>query len=782
MKLSLFDRVTNPIPLKETNLKTVIKDIQEGKYSAQIKNVRLYINDKPKRDIEKKKLPLISFAGTFSQRSNFKLIQSSGVACLDYDNCSDLNQLKNEVNNDNFTFCSFVSPSGNGLKVLVKIPFVDNDEDYKSFYLELQKHYNRYGVTDESTKDISRASFVSYDSELYLNVDAETFTDRYVIPEYNQQKVIFKIDDENEVAQRLLVWFKKHWTTGQNRNNNLFKLCSAFNDYGVSQSIALDYCMQYQSKDFSRREIESLVKSAYKNTFNFGTKAFEDEKKVITAKRLVRNNASKEDLKNKLGEIEGIEEVINEKKQTEGASVFWEVTDKGRIKINYVLLDQYLKANGISKYYPFDESSHVEFITKDDNFIDWIDPIRIKDFIKKDLLSKGHYDVWEYLARNTGLFKTDALTMLDTIEIQPKRDTAKSSFIYYKNKVIKTTKDKIEELEYKDIDEVIWRKQVIDRNVTVSNESDGEFKTFIWKLSGEQKDRYYTLKSVIGYLLHSHQNTSKPKAIIFNDEMLSDDIPNGGSGKGLIHKAIGHIKNIVVENGKKFDSKGQFAYSRVNKDTQIFLMDDVPKSFNFEDLFSIITEGMVVEKKGKDAFKIDFEESPKISITTNYTVKGEGASHYRRIFEVEIANYFNDKHTPEDEFGHQFFTDWSEAEWQRFDNFMIRCIQYYLNNGLVESNKVNLELRKLRHNLGFEFMEYMETNPFKERKSRKEARDDFNRLYPNLSRYNTAQKFNKKVKSYCEFHNLELVESKYNGVDTWQIVEDEEDKLWSDAV
>ena len=81
-------------------------------------------------------------------------------------------------------------------------------------------------------------------------------------------------------------------------------------------------------------------------------------------------------------------------------------------------------------------------------------------------------------------------------------------------------------------------------------------------------------------------------------------------------------------------------------------------------------------------------ESPKISITTNYTVKGEGSSHLRRVFEVEMAGYFNDKNTPEDEFGHLLFSDWNDEEWSKFDNFMLRCVQYYLNNGLVESKTI----------------------------------------------------------------------------------------------
>ena len=247
--------------------------------------------------------------------------------------------------------------------------------------------------------------------------------------------------------------------------------------------------------------------------------------------------------------------------------------------------------------------------------------------------------------------------------------------------------------------------------------------------------------------------------------MISEDIPNGGSGKGLIHRAIGHIKNVVIEDGKKFDPKGQFAYQKVNKDTQRFLMDDVPKHFNFESLFSIITEGMTVEKKGQDAYQIPFKDSPKISITTNYTIQGSGASHERRVFEVEIANYFNEYYTPEMEFKHLFFSEWDAAEWARFDNFMIRCVQYFLKNGLVQSDKVNLKLRKFRNEMGTEFIEFMEMQKFEGKPiNRKEFRDEFNKQYPNVAKFNTPQKFNKKVKDFCAFHNIKFEEGKYNGV------------------
>jgi hypothetical protein len=64
------------------------------------------------------------------------------------------------------------------------------------------------------------------------------------------------------------------------------------------------------------------------------------------------------------------------------------------------------------------------------------------------------------------------------------------------------------------------------------------------------------------------------------------------------------------------------------------------------------------------------------------------------MFEVELSSYFGTHHTPFDQFGSMLFEDWDEQEWARFDHYMINCLNYYLKNGLVESEAKNLELRK----------------------------------------------------------------------------------------
>jgi len=778
MRISFYKNIKSIAPLKDTSVEKVLEVIRSNEYKEKIASIRT-VTDKSARNELKSKLPYVTFCGTFSSRSNSNLKVHSGLACLDFDNVSNLEDLKDLVNEDEFTFSSFISPSGDGLKVLVKIPPVDNNEDYQDYYVELVKHYSKYHDLDEGTKDIARACYLSHDEDLFLNNESIVFTDKFYKPLPVVSKIVnIPITDENEVADRLDKWFQKRWSS-TNRNNNLHAFARQMNAFGVSKSVCQTYLHRYEQTDFKQKEIDLLINSAYKHSNEWNTQSFEDKKRVNEIKNIAISGEGVERLKSKITDIdfELVKKEFEVHKQDLKLDEFWYYTEKEQIRLATYRFMQYMEHNNIFKFYPDENSGTYLFVKNDKNFISVFEEPKIKDFVLQDLRVRGHIDAFELMANTTSYFQSNYLSMVSSIDVKFNRDTSDASYIYYQNAAIKTTKDDIQVLKYDSIDDLIWSNQVIKRDIELKPESDGVFKSFIWKLSGEKVDRYYTLKSVIGYLMHSYQNEAKPKSIIFNDEMISEDIPNGGSGKGLIHRAIGHIKNIVVEDGKKFDSKSQFSYQKVNKDTQIFLLDDVPKHFNFESLFSIVTEGMTVEKKGQDAYQIPFTESPKISITTNYTISGSGPSHERRVFEVEIANYFNQDNTPEKEFGHLFFSEWDKEEWCRFDNFMIRCVQYFLKNGLVQSDKVNLAFRKLKNELGNEFIEFMESKKFDGSPlNRKSFRDDFNRQYPNVSKYNTPQKFNKKVKDYCSYYEIPFDEQKYNGTMMFYIGESVNDE------
>ena len=170
--------------------------------------------------------------------------------------------------------------------------------------------------------------------------------------------------------------------------------------------------------------------------------------------------------------------------------------------------------------------------------------------------------------------------------------------------------------------------------------------------------------------------------------------------------ALNQMKKLVVIDGKQFAFERSFPYQLVSADTQILCFDDVKKYFDFERLFSVVTEGITLEKKNKDAIKIQFAKSPKIAITTNYAIKGSGNSFARRKWEVELHQHYNKNYTPLDEFGKHFFADWDDDEWCQFDNYMISCLQLYLKRGLIKSVFVNLAVRQLSAETSHDFIEW----------------------------------------------------------------------------
>ena len=113
-----------------------------------------------------------------------------------------------------------------------------------------------------------------------------------------------------------------------------------------------------------------------------------------------------------------------------------------------------------------------------------------------------------------------------------------------------------------------------------------------------------------------------------------------------------------------------------------------------------------MEKKNKDAIKIPFSKSPKIAITTNYAIKGAGNSFVRRKWELELHQYYSKNFSPLDEFNKLMFGDWDDSEWCKFDNYMISCLQIFLNDGLVQSKFVNLKIRQLSAETSHDFIEW----------------------------------------------------------------------------
>tara|TARA_R100000781_G_scaffold24008_3_gene17744 strand:+ start:11692 stop:14103 length:2412 start_codon:yes stop_codon:yes gene_type:complete len=724
MEITIFKDIKNTSQPFYREVEVVLKRIQEGASKDTVKSIRQE-KDKSERNVIKQSLPAICFSGQFTKRNDSSLSEHSGLICLDFDgynSTKDLLQEKERLSKDKYVFSTFISPSGQGLKVLVKIP--KEAENHKNYFSSLEKHFNS-PYFDTTSKNISRVCYESYDPLIHINVNSSLW-DTIIDQEYtevtkNQGVVTIPVSDENKIVEILMKWWEsKYGLKSGERNNNVYILASAFNDFGVNQNLAEYVMSQFSSKDFPSAEVKRTIQSAYSNKQNFGTKFYEDEEKVNQIKQKLRSGVTKKEIRSQLVdeniEVGIIDNVINKLEEESANHIFWSKNEKGVIKIVHILFKNFLEENGFYKFNPEGSKSYV-FVKVTNNLIDHTSEKEIKDFILNYLLQVEDYTIYNYFAEHTRYFREEFLTLLSSINVYFIEDTKDTAYLYYKNCAVQLTKDQITTIDYIDLGGYVWKDHVIDRTFTLCDVGGCEYKTFISNICGADESRIKSMETTIGYLLHGWKNLAYCPAVILNDEVITDN-PEGGTGKGLFMNALSHMKKLVFIDGKSFNFERSFAYQTVSADTQILCFDDVKKYFDFERLFSVITEGLTLEKKNKDAIKIPFSKSPKIAITTNYAISGEGTSFERRKWELELAQYYTKDFTPLVEFGRLMFGEWNDDEWCQFDNYMIKNLQNYLGSGLLKSEFVNLRIRKLSAKTGHDFIEWcgiIGTTPYQDK-------------------------------------------------------------------
>lgn len=685
-----------------------IDRIRSGASKRIVEAVRSCTGDKTERNEIKRKLPAICFSGEFTNRNSKSIKSHSGLICIDFDGFeSDLDLLyhRHKMQQDKYSYSVFTSPSGNGLKVLVKIP--KDISNHKNYFLSLEKYYDCKEF-DVACKDISRVCYESYDPDIYVNEDSVEFTELTVeehkVYDVSTAKSTIRLDDSNEIVRRLKIWWNnKHGLVEGQRSNNVFILASALNDYGINKFEAINSLSEFASKDFNEAEIKGIIESAYKNFDAHGTKFFEDNNKIDEIKKTVKQGTPKEQVLKMHNKISPdlVEDIVEE---VETDNSFWTKNSKGQVTHVNHLYKQYLESLGYRKYY-VEGGKNFVFVSVDNNIISDITEDNIKDTVLDDLYNRSDLSIYNYFSDKTKLFEEKHLSLLDRIEPKIMRDNKDTAYLYFEDNVVKVTKDEVVTEDYMTINGYIWDKHRIDRKFSKSDYDKCDFQRFIHNIAGNESDRIDSMESTIGFLLHTYKPPKFCPAVICNDETISAN-PEGGTGKGLFVKGINQFRRTVGIDGKQFQHSKTFAYQRVSADTQVIAYEDVNKGFDFERLFSIITEGITLEKKNKDEIFIPFEKSPKSIITTNYAIKGTGNSHDRRRWDLEFAQYYSKNFTPRDEFGHNLFNDWDECEWSKFDNYMISCIQKYLSRGLIECKFKNLEQRKFIASTCHDFYEW----------------------------------------------------------------------------
>lgn len=458
-----------------------------------------------------------------------------------------------------------------------------------------------------------------------------------------------------------------------------------------------------------------------------------------------------------------------ERKRNERPKKFWQKSQNGVTFEQKEVID-YLEGQGFYKYYLDKENFIIVKLT--DGKFKKVEGVDVKDFLidklkneyKEKEVCTAFYEVADKLISKT------KLEILPKLECNPLQDTKNEAYFFFRNTIAIVSRDNIEYLPYnnEEQDGCIMESAIINKSFSFT-EDESVFEKFIFHAMNKDGKRKKSLMSAFGYLINRNFDPTNTRVVIFTDEqMYGDDEANGGTGKGICAKALSHIRKVTEEDGKNFKVGKNFAFQKVDFDTEILFIDDANKSFNLEDFYSIITNGLSVEKKFKAPFTIPLEQSPKILITSNYVIGGQqGYTDQRRRFEIEFSSYYGESCKPCDEFGHHFFTEWNQEEWDRFYSFMIKCFQLYLKEGLVDYERINITEKKLVYLTSPDFVEFLEgiiTGGIEEH----EKKNLFNQYVESTSDNIKPRTFNHWVKTYCKLRSIDLKERDSNGKGYYQ--------------
>lgn len=383
-------------------------------------------------------------------------------------------------------------------------------------------------------------------------------------------------------------------------------------------------------------------------------------------------------------------------------------------------------------------------------------------------------------------------------------DTYNTKYFYYRNCVVQVNPDGYIAIPYESLGSVIsatekrygekngryiWEGSIMERDFEEGSPElhGGDFEVFCRlicgakdrnksdKLRDQYEKRFLALQSILGYLMHGNFECNL-KAVLFMDVNADNNSrKTGGTGKGILGKALGHIMNrresdckYISEGGKQFRTDDERRYSNGDLSTQLIHIEDIKKNFDFESFYNDVTEYVPIRKMNVDRVMIRSKimlssNTPIDVITTQDAVK-------RRLVVFELDNYFNARHTPEDEFKRRFFeSKWTEKDWKQFDNFMVDCECVYMQHknaisetggvvGIIEPPQINYKRQLLNAQLSEEFVDWFEDKinnavvamvycEFKKKELYKEFTEKYE-AYANAQLY--ARAFTKWCKFYLE--------------------------------
>lgn len=373
---------------------------------------------------------------------------------------------------------------------------------------------------------------------------------------------------------------------------------------------------------------------------------------------------------------------------------------------------------------------------------------------------------FEAFLQKSGTFTVSRLPVLNTELFVKSSKTV--SYKFFLNCYVSITIDGMMIHDYSELKGLIWEEQKQQREFTnVDNEvvKNSLYYRYLHHAIGISQH----LMQCIGYLAHEHKDEEGGYIVVLT-EQCENPKEGGGSGKNIFTALFGNtttVKNIPgtqVQYNEKFLQAWNYE--------RIFAIQDVPKRFDFTFLKEISTGSGILKKLWKDEEAINTSDMPKLIVSTNFSYEVSDGGLRRRIIPIEFTNFFTQAGGVGEYFGVMFPSGWTDNDWLGYDNFIIGCIQAYLqNNGKLKSKQLTDTgwVKQFEHEFGLLTHEFIKLNINRWKEKKKVKNEEFNKDYDNFCNENNVQKkfqissifMNRALESYCTKHNIKF---NHNGV------------------
>jgi len=206
----------------------------------------------------KKTLPVILFSGEFKSRRDDALERHSQFIVLDFDNI-DVKASKAVLSTDPYVYSCWVSPSGNGLKALVKITHPERHRDH---FRALSTYFDKqYGLeVDGSGINESRACYESYDPEIIINEDAEKFG-AFSTEKAESQVAVSKAGEYTDYQRLNIAAMKIRQCADGEKHDTLIRVSFMCGGYIAAGRMEEDEVVRVLTREIMKRDLDDEVQA-----------------------------------------------------------------------------------------------------------------------------------------------------------------------------------------------------------------------------------------------------------------------------------------------------------------------------------------------------------------------------------------------------------------------------------------------------------------------------------------------------------------------------------------